>query len=119
MAAKSTHRTSLHRTRTVVVGAALAAGSIAGALAVGGSAFADSPTTGTSATARQAFDTMVSQEAAAKTFADAGYSHYDGVALARQWKIADPFDAEATAGKKLAAGQTLPIKPGSTSSRTP
>ena len=41
----------------------------------------------------------------------AGYDWNDAVKLAKLWKLADPSDAKVAAGKKLIAGQTLPIKP--------
>ncbi|MGX6607418.1 hypothetical protein ACWKSP_35625 [Micromonosporaceae bacterium Da 78-11] len=50
-------------------------------------------------------------EAAYAAFFGAGYVWDDAVRLAKLWKIKDPSDAKVTAGKKLAAGQTLPFKP--------
>ena len=41
----------------------------------------------------------------------AGYDWNDAVKLAKLWKLADPSDAKVAAGKKLIAGETLPIKP--------
>jgi hypothetical protein len=41
----------------------------------------------------------------------AGYDYDDAVRFARLWKIADPYDAKAEAGKRLLAGEKLPIKP--------
>lgn len=41
----------------------------------------------------------------------AGYGSEDAVRLARLWKLADPADAKAEAGKRLLAGQPLPFKP--------
>lgn len=49
--------------------------------------------------------------AALRAFFDAGYVWDDAVQLAALWKMADPSDAKVAAGKKLEAGQTLPIKP--------
>jgi hypothetical protein len=42
---------------------------------------------------------------------NAGYDYNDAVKLAKLWKLADPFQAKVEAGKKLLAGQTLPIRP--------
>lgn len=50
---------------------------------------------------------------AVQTLHDAGYTLDDDVALAKQWNIADLREAKVTAGRKLIAGQTLPIQPGS------
>ena len=44
-------------------------------------------------------------------FFDAGYDWDDAVKLARLWKIKDPGDAKLEAGKRLLAGQTLPVRP--------
>jgi hypothetical protein len=44
-------------------------------------------------------------------FFKAGYDWNDAVKLAKLWKLADPSDAKVAAGKKLIAGETLPIKP--------
>jgi hypothetical protein len=41
----------------------------------------------------------------------AGYDYNDAVALAKLWKMADPYQAKIEGGKKLLAGETLPIKP--------
>jgi hypothetical protein len=57
-------------------------------------------------------DPAASADAAAlQAFFDAGYVWDDAVQLAALWKIADPSDAKVVAGKKLEAGQTLPIQP--------
>ncbi len=40
------------------------------------------------------------------------YTYDDAVVLGAQWNL-DPFEAKAEAGRKLAAGQTLPVAPGS------
>ncbi|MDI6097199.1 hypothetical protein QLQ12_01065 [Actinoplanes sp. NEAU-A12] len=40
-----------------------------------------------------------------------GYDWDDAVQLAKLWKIADPGDAKAEAGRRLLAGETLPVKP--------
>ena len=50
-------------------------------------------------------------EAAVRAFFDAGYVWDDAVQLAQLWKLADPSQAKILAGKRLEAGQTLPIKP--------
>ena len=44
-------------------------------------------------------------------FFDAGYVWDDAVKMAKLWKIKDPSDAKLEAGKRLLAGQRLPIKP--------
>jgi hypothetical protein len=49
--------------------------------------------------------------AALRAFLDAGYVWDDAVQLARLWKLSDPSEAKVTAGKKLEAGQKLPIEP--------
>jgi hypothetical protein len=48
---------------------------------------------------------------ALQAFFDAGYVWDDAVQLAALWKMADPSDAKVAAGKKLEAGQKLPIAP--------
>jgi hypothetical protein len=40
-----------------------------------------------------------------------GYDWDDAVELAKLWKLADPYEAKAEAGKRLLAGETLPVKP--------
>lgn len=124
MAAKSMLRRSSRRTRTVI-GATLAAGTITGALALGGAAFADTPTTGTTAsTNAPGAGTVASAEDdspissveydAALPFFVAGYTYEDAEALAEQWKTADVYEAKVSAGEKLAAGEALPIAPSGT-----
>jgi hypothetical protein len=44
-------------------------------------------------------------------FFAAGYDYNDAVRLAKLWKAADAYQAKIEAGKKLLAGETLPIKP--------
>lgn len=44
-------------------------------------------------------------------FFNAGYTYNDAAQLATLWKLADPYHAKITAGQKLIAGETLPIKP--------
>jgi hypothetical protein len=39
-----------------------------------------------------------------------GYDWDDAVKLAKLWKIADPYEAKVEAGKRLLAGETLPVK---------
>jgi hypothetical protein len=51
------------------------------------------------------------ESAAVSAFFDAGYSYEDAVKLADLWKLADPYSAKVAGGKKLEAGETLPIKP--------
>lgn len=50
------------------------------------------------------------QAEVAKYFA-AGYNYNDAVKLARLWKLSDPYQAKVLGGKKLLAGETLPIRP--------
>jgi hypothetical protein len=57
-------------------------------------------------------DPAASADAAAvQAFFDAGYVWDDAVKLAALWKLSDPSDAKVAAGKKLEAGQKLPIAP--------
>jgi hypothetical protein len=49
-------------------------------------------------------------ELALTAFFNAGYVWDDAVQLATLWKLADPSEAKVVAGKKLLAGETLPIK---------
>jgi hypothetical protein len=44
-------------------------------------------------------------------FFDAGYVWDDAVQLAALWKLPNPSDAKVAAGKKLEAGEKLPIEP--------
>ena len=50
-------------------------------------------------------------EARFGAYFDAGYDYDDAVALAKLWKLASPVQAKLEAGKRLLAGQTLPIRP--------
>jgi len=53
-----------------------------------------------------------SKEAArVDAFFAAGYDYHDAVKLARLWKQSDPYQAKVLGGKKLLAGDTLPIRP--------
>ena len=63
--------------------------------------------------------TPASSASAAETadvnaFFNAGYTYDDAVQLAQLWNSADAYHAKITGGEKLLAGETLPIKPGST-----
>ena len=49
----------------------------------------------------------------ATAYWDAGYTAEDGAALAALWSV-DVFEAKATAGQMLRAGQALPIPPSGT-----
>ena len=42
---------------------------------------------------------------------NAGYDYDDAVELAKLWKKSSPYDAKVLGGKKLLAGETLPIQP--------
>lgn len=44
-------------------------------------------------------------------FFEAGYDYDDAVELAKLWKTDTPYDAKVLGGKKLLAGETLPIRP--------
>ncbi|GIF14538.1 hypothetical protein [Actinoplanes teichomyceticus] len=49
--------------------------------------------------------------ATVQKFFAAGYGYDDAVKLAKLWHLKTPYDAKVAAGKRLLAGQTLPIKP--------
>ncbi|MBU2669047.1 hypothetical protein KOI35_36600 [Actinoplanes bogorensis] len=51
------------------------------------------------------------QEKQFRAFFEAGYSWTEAEKLAKIWNIKDPSDAKLEAGKRLLAGQTLPVKP--------
>lgn len=51
------------------------------------------------------------QEAQADAFFDKGYDFADAEQLAKLWKLPTPWDAKVAAGKKIMAGETLPIQP--------
>jgi len=53
------------------------------------------------------------EDADLTAFFGAGYTYEDAVGLAQLWKISDPYQAKIDAGKKLLAGETLPIAAGS------
>lgn len=55
--------------------------------------------------------TDASEEAQTRAFFDEGYDVDDAAALARLWKLPTPYDAKVAAGKKILAGETLPIQP--------
>ncbi|RZU54435.1 hypothetical protein EV385_6386 [Krasilnikovia cinnamomea] len=44
-------------------------------------------------------------------FFGAGYDYNDAVKLAKLWRLPDPYSAKVAAGKRLLAGEPLPIKP--------
>lgn len=44
-------------------------------------------------------------------FFAAGYNYDDAVTLAQLWKTVDPYHAKIEGGKRLLAGETLPIRP--------
>ncbi len=46
-----------------------------------------------------------------EAFFAAGYTYDDAVILANLWHTVDPYHAKIEGGKRLLAGQTLPIKP--------
>jgi hypothetical protein len=51
------------------------------------------------------------EQAQLAAFFDNGYTWTEAVKLAKIWHLADPSDAKVKAGKKLLAGETLPVKP--------
>jgi hypothetical protein len=51
------------------------------------------------------------EAAQVEAFFRAGYDVDDAAALAKLWKLKTAYDAKVTGGKKLLAGQSLPIKP--------
>jgi hypothetical protein len=51
------------------------------------------------------------QQKQLQAFFFAGYTYDEAVKLAKLWKLSDPSDAKYLAGKKLLAGQQLPVKP--------
>lgn len=50
-------------------------------------------------------------DAAVGAFFTSGYTYDDAVTLGKLWKDSDTYQVKIDAGKKLMAGQTLPIKP--------
>jgi hypothetical protein len=53
----------------------------------------------------------VTEAVQVEAFHRAGYDYDDAVKLAELWKKPDPYAAKVEAGKKLLAGDTLPIRP--------
>jgi hypothetical protein len=51
------------------------------------------------------------EQAQLDAFFDNGYTWTEAVKLAKIWHLADPSDAKVKAGKKLLAGESLPVKP--------
>ncbi|WP_432514862.1 hypothetical protein [Kineococcus sp. SYSU DK001] len=115
-------RTPANRRAARIVTATVVAGGIALA---GGTAYAnadsadEAPARATSAAAEPAgpvpgfVDEPVDPDQASReVFFDAGYTYDDAVVLGEQW-AQDPWEAKVTGGRALAAGQTLPIAPGS------
>jgi hypothetical protein len=51
------------------------------------------------------------EAAQVEAFFEAGYPYEAAVKLAELWKLPSPYDAKVLAGKKLLAGETLPIEP--------
>ncbi|GIE75315.1 hypothetical protein Aph02nite_12650 [Actinoplanes philippinensis] len=47
----------------------------------------------------------------ANVFWDAGYDGEDAEKLAKLWKLDDTYDAKVEAGRRIQAGETLPIQP--------
>ncbi len=46
-----------------------------------------------------------------EAFFAAGYDYDDAAELAKLWKLAEPYEAKVEGGKRLLAGDELPIKP--------
>ncbi len=115
------HRTAAQRRAARVVTATVVASGLALA---GGSAYAqarDSSTDKPAPVSAEASPEPVAEpvaapvpadDAARQTYFAAGHTYDDAVVLGAQWNL-DPFEAKAEAGRKLAAGQTLPLAPGS------
>jgi hypothetical protein len=53
----------------------------------------------------------VTEAVQVEAFHRAGYDYADAVKLADLWKMADAYEAKVEAGKKLLAGDRLPIRP--------
>ena len=51
------------------------------------------------------------EEQQVNAFFDAGYDYADAVELAKLWKKPNAYEAKILGGKKLLAGETLPIQP--------
>ncbi|WP_106211873.1 hypothetical protein [Kineococcus rhizosphaerae] len=110
-------RTPANRRAARLVTASIVAGGLALA---GGSAYANSQKAepvpaAAPVAARPAADPAPSvdpEQAARDGFYAAGYTYDDAVALGAQWNL-DSFEAKAEGGRRLAAGETLPIAPGS------
>jgi hypothetical protein len=51
------------------------------------------------------------EEAQVSAFFQAGYDVEDAAKLAKLWKLPTAYDAKVAGGKKIMAGQSLPIKP--------
>jgi hypothetical protein len=56
-------------------------------------------------------DVITKEEARVNAFFAAGYDYNDAVKLAKLWKKANPYAAKVEGGKRLLAGDTLPIRP--------
>lgn len=54
---------------------------------------------------------QAAEEAQVSAFFNAGYDVDDAVKLAKLWKLKTAYDAKVAGGKKILAGQSLPIKP--------
>jgi hypothetical protein len=54
---------------------------------------------------------VLKEQARLDAYFNAGYDWNDAVKLAKLWKMSDPGAAKVAAGKKLLAGEHLPIKP--------
>lgn len=51
------------------------------------------------------------EEQQVNAFFEAGYDYDDAVKLAKMWKKPTPYEAKITGGKKILAGESLPIQP--------
>jgi hypothetical protein len=104
--------------RNAALGAGVIAGGLAlaggGALLLGPGAASADPAAGKPAAAAAPVAPAADPDQDARdAFFGAGYTYDDAVALAKAWSSSDEFAAKVTAGRKLLAGETLPVAPGS------
>jgi hypothetical protein len=116
--ARSSHRRrwAVRATGGAVLGAGLVAGGIAlpgrdghsarGETLTSTQAASSDPTPSASAT-----PTAYTQAEELNAFFADGYDYNNAVALAKLWKVSDPYRVKAEAGRKLLEGQQLPVTP--------
>jgi hypothetical protein len=117
------------RTAQAAGGAVLGAGLVAGGLAVPGILASMSPAarpvqtvplTVGAAPAALVPQSQQQQEQDWQAYFAAGYGYDDALELARIWQVsAEPGAVKAEAGRRLLAGETLPIKPGPETGASP